>query len=390
MAAPTRSASGRDQGRLRDGSDMSGDGNRVEATAHLLAWYDVHRRHLPWRAAPGQLADPYVVWLSEIMLQQTTVAAVKSYHAAFLATWPSVTDLAEASLDDVMRRWAGLGYYSRARNLHACARAIVAAGGAFPRTEQGLRALPGIGAYTAAAIASIAFGVRAVVVDGNVERVITRLHGIETPIAASRPLIRRYAEARTPPTRCGDYAQAMMDLGATICTPRRPTCALCPLREDCIARRSGRQDILPVKPVKIQRPVRCGSVFVLRCAGRLLVRTRPPRGLLGGMTEFPGSAWDEKGDEDGSAQPLDAVWQRLGEPVEHGFTHFTLVLTIFTAHAPAGTPAPDGCRWIDETKLPAEALPTLMRKVAAAANRATPTADMSLHEPHERPGHLLE
>jgi A/G-specific adenine glycosylase len=339
------------------------------AAARLLAWYDGHRRALPWRALPGQHADPYAVWLSEVMLQQTTVAAVKAYYVSFLGAWPTVGDLAAAPVDEVMKRWAGLGYYSRARNLHACAQAVVAAhGGRFPGTEAALRTLPGIGAYTAAAVAAIAFDQRAVVIDGNVDRVIVRLNGIDTPIALAKPEIRRLADAQTPDARPGDYAQAMMDLGATICTPRKPACVICPLAEACVARITGRQDILPVKGVKAARPVRHGSVFyVRRASGEVLVRTRPPKGLLGGMTEFPGSAWDAAGDPDGAARPLAASYQRLIAPVEHGFTHFELVLTPFLATVAAKTPAPDGCRWISEAGLAGEALPSLMRKVAAAA-----------------------
>lgn len=333
----------------------------------LLAWYDRHRRVLPWRAPAGERADPYAVWLSEIMLQQTTVAAVKSYYATFLALWPRVADLAAAPIEDVMRRWAGLGYYSRARNLHACAKVIVAGGGRFPDTEGGLRALPGIGAYTAAAIAAIAFDRRAVVVDGNVERVVVRLNAIEAPITDARPAIRRLADALTPHSRCGDYAQAMMDLGATICTPRRPACVLCPLCEACVARRTGRQDALPAKAVKPERPVRHGSVFYVRQGPDVLVRTRPDKGLLGGMTEFPGSAWDALGDPDGIAGPMAARYRRALAPVEHGFTHFTLFLAVHVAEVAAGAPPPDGCRWVAEAALANEALPSLMRKVAAAA-----------------------
>lgn len=339
------------------------------AAARLLDWYDRHRRSLPWRALPGHRADPYAVWLSEVMLQQTTVAAVKAYYVSFLNAWPTVGDLAAAPLDDVMKRWAGLGYYSRARNLHACAQAVVFEhGGRFPTTEAALRALPGIGAYTAAAVAAIAFDKRAVVIDGNVDRVIVRLYGIETPIPLAKPDIRRLAEAQTPDARPGDYAQAMMDLGATICTPRKPACVICPLAEACVARISGRQDVLPVKVVKAARPVRHGSVFyVRREPGEVLVRTRPPKGLLGGMTEFPGSAWDAAGDPEGTARPCAASYRRLATPVEHGFTHFELVLTLFLATVDAKTRAPNGCRWISEAGLAGEALPSLMRKVAAAA-----------------------
>ncbi len=336
------------------------------AAARLLAWYDGHRRVLPWRAAPGQRADPYAVWLSEVMLQQTTVAVVKGYFAAFLQRWPRVTDLAAAPIEDVMARWAGLGYYSRARNLHACARQVASAGGLFPETEEGLRALPGVGPYTAAAVAAIAFGRRAVVIDGNVERVITRLHGIETPIRDSKALIRTCAAARTPDDRCGDYAQAMMDLGATICTPRRPACVICPVGDDCVARRTGQQHALPMRTVKPETPVRFGSVFFVRRAVDVLVRTRSPKGLFGGMTEFPGSVWDAVGDPEGLARPVPAAFRRCPIKVEHGLTHFTLVLTVYAAAVEAAT-APEGCRWVCEADLAGEALPTLMRKVALAA-----------------------
>lgn len=344
-------------GRSRAGQDGAGK---------LLAWYDRHRRVLPWRAPAGEAADPYAVWLSEVMLQQTTVAAVKSYFAAFLARWPDVTALAAAPTEDVMRAWAGLGYYSRARNLHACAKQV-AARGAFPDTEAALRELPGVGPYTAAAIAAIAFDRRAVVVDGNVERVIVRLHALERPIREAKAEIRGLAEARTPAARCGDYAQAMMDLGATICTPRRPACVLCPLAEGCRARGEGRQDSLPAKAAKPARPLRQGSVFYVRRGADVLVRTRPDKGLLGGMTEFPGSAWDAEGDPTGAARPLPARWRKLLAPVEHGFTHFELRLVVHVAEVPAGTLAPQGCRWIAEAGLAGEALPSLMRKVAAAA-----------------------
>ena len=340
----------------------------VDDADTLLAWYDRHRRVLPWRALPEREADPYAVWLSEVMLQQTTVAAVKSHFATFLEVWPRVGDLAAAPVEEVMRRWAGLGYYSRARNLHACAQ-LVAARGEFPGTEDELRALPGVGPYTAAAIAAIAFGRRATVVDGNVERVIVRLHALEQTIPRAKIEIRRLAEERTPSARCGDYAQAMMDLGATICTPRRPACVLCPLSQNCAARHAGRQNDLPVKPVKAARPLRFGSVFYVRRAGEVLVRTRPEKGLLGGMTEFPGSTWNAEGDPTAASRPLPATYRTLVAPVEHGFTHFELRLIVHVAEVPASTRAPAGCRWIAEAGLGGEALPTLMRKVAAAASR---------------------
>src|SRR5947209_10455714 len=261
----------------------------ADAAAELLGWYDRHRRRLPWRAEPGARPDPYAVWLSEIMLQQTTVAAVQKYFRAFLSRWPNVADLAAAPAEEVMKEWAGLGYYARARNLHACAKAVVRDhDGGFPQSEEALLALPGIGPYTAAAIAAIAFDQRAVVVDGNVERVVARLAAIDIPLPQGKPAIRAATEALTPDSRPGDFAQAMMDLGATICTPQRPACALCPLREFCRAFARGIEEQVPVKAVKPERPLRAGSIFVLRAGEKVLVRTRPPRGLLGGMTEFPG------------------------------------------------------------------------------------------------------
>lgn len=307
------------------------------------------------------------------MLQQTTVAAVKSYYASFLEAWPTVEALAAAPVDAVMARWAGLGYYSRARNLHACAQAIVADhDGRFPDTEAGLRALPGVGAYTAAAVAAIAFDRRAVVIDGNVDRVIARLYGIEVPVPLAKAEIRRLADAQTLASRFGDYAQAMMDLGATICTPRRPACVLCPLAGLCVARITGRQAVLPVKLAKAERPVRSGSVFhVTREPHDVLLRTRPSKGLFGGMAEFPGSGWDAAGDPQGLARPMPADYRRLPAPVTHGLTHFELILTCFVARVPADTPPPDGCRWVATAALAREALPSLMRKVAAAADKET-------------------
>ena len=338
--------------------------------AKLLAWYDRHARRLPWRAPPGAASDPYAVWLSEIMLQQTTVAAVGPYFLRFLSLWPDVGALAAAADEDVMREWAGLGYYSRARNLLACARVVAAGGGVFPQDEEALRALPGVGPYTAAAIAAIAFGRRAVVVDGNVERVVTRLFAIETPLPAAKPEIRSRADQLTPARRAGDFAQAMMDLGATICTPKRPACALCPINESCASRVQGTQETYPRRLPKSARPQRRGAVFVaLRADGAALLRSRPPRGLLGGMTEFPGSDWTADFDPGAAdhAAPLPLAWTRRPGEVAHVFTHFALGLTVFVAHAPQDAPAPPGARWVAASDLHAQALPTLMRKVAAHA-----------------------
>ncbi len=337
--------------------------------ADLLAWYDRHARRLPWRVPPderaaGVVPDPYRVWLSEIMLQQTTVAAVKSYYEAFLARWPRLDDLAAAPRDDVMAAWAGLGYYSRARNLKACAEAVAADhGGRFPDTEEGLRALPGIGAYTAAAVAAIAFDRPAVVVDGNVERIVTRLFAVETPLPAAKPEIRRLTERLSPPSRHGDFAQAMMDLGATICTPRRPACSLCPWTGGCAARAAGTQETFPRKAAKAERPVRHGTAFVaVRGDGAILLRRRPDKGLLGGMTEVPGTDWLPQPPP--AAPPLPGAWRSAGR-VEHTFTHFHLVLEVRTALTDA--PAPPDHWWSGSNAIAGEALPSVMKKVVEAA-----------------------
>ncbi len=337
----------------------------------LLAWYDRHRRRLPWRAMPGEAVDPYRVWLSEIMLQQTTVKAVAPYFAAFLARWPTVADLAAAPVEEVMKAWAGLGYYSRARNLHACAIAVARDhGGRFPADLVGLRALPGIGDYTAAAVGAIAFDLPAPVVDGNVERVVTRLEAVDEPLPGAKPLIRALVADMLDPQRPGDFAQAMMDLGATICTPRRPACALCPLSSFCTAAAEGSQEAYPKKAAKRTGALRRGAAFVVvRADGALLVRTRPPRGLLGGMTEVPGSDWSADLDVAVAlaAAPLPLPFRRLAGTVGHVFTHFPLELTVFKAEAPAGTPPAPGMRWIDAGAIAGEAFPTVMRKVLAHA-----------------------
>ena len=335
----------------------------------LLTWYDRHRRELPWRAKLGETPDPYRVWLSEIMLQQTTVTAVRPYFLRFLDLFPTVQALAEARSEAVMGAWAGLGYYSRARNLHACAKVVTAMGG-FPRTEAELRALPGIGPYTAGAIAAIAFGARAAAVDGNVERVMSRVHLVEIPLPAAKSEIHRLTFALVPPDRPGDFAQALMDLGATICTPKRPACALCPWMAPCRARAAGLQEALPRKTPKREGELRVGAAFVaLRRDGAVLLRTRPPKGLLGGMAEVPTSEW--RADYDVAKAvldaPLDARWQRLPVPVRHVFTHFPLELSVQVAKVASGTAAPEGMRWVPVARLGEEALPTLMRKVLAAA-----------------------
>ena len=342
--------------------------------AALLKWYDRHRRHLPWRSAPGERADPYHVWLSEIMLQQTTVKAVGPYYAKFLGRWPDVGALAAAPLDDVLRAWAGLGYYARARNLHACANAVNGQhNGRFPDTEAELRSLPGVGGYTAAAIAAIAFDRRAVAIDGNIERVIARLYAIETELPAAKPEIRRRAEALVPQRRPGDFTQAMMDLGATICTPKKPACGICPWMESCVARARGDAETFPRKAPKVEGRMRHGASFVVtRADGHVLVRTRPTKGLLGGMTEVPSTAWTHELEEaEARAQaPLRLKWRRLPGVVEHGFTHFPLQQMVFVARAPAKARAPAGMRWVGLDVLHGEALPNVMRKVIAHAGLA--------------------
>jgi A/G-specific adenine glycosylase len=364
--------------------EMKAETAEIEAqpAAALLAWYARHRRSLPWRASVGT-PDPYAVWLSEIMLQQTNVTTVKPYYADFLARWPTVERLAAAPLEEVMKAWAGLGYYARARNLHACAIAVVERyGGLFPQTEAELRTLPGVGTYTAAAVAAIAFGRHAVVIDGNVERVVARLFAIDVPMPAAKVPIRSAAESLTPNENCGDFAQAMMDLGSMVCTPRDPACALCPLAAFCRARATAAPDAYPVKAPKTTRPLRIGAAFYIRRAdGQVLVRTREARGLLGGMTEIPGTPWldeREKQVQDLLADvpaPLAVPLQPLSGEVEHVFTHFALRLRVYVGEAPIDTEPPAGFRFVPASVLDAEALPSLMRKVVAHA-RAPEFSDL--------------
>jgi A/G-specific adenine glycosylase len=341
--------------------------------AALLAWYDRHRRVLPWRAHPGESCDPYRVWLSEIMLQQTTVKAVAPYFTRFLQRWPNVQALAAAPLDDVLRMWAGLGYYARARHLHACAQAVVERhGGRFPASEFELTALPGIGRYTAAAIAAIAFGAPSVPVDGNVERVVARLFAIEEELPAAKPRIWQLAQTLGPERRSGDFAQAFMDLGATICTPKSPACALCPWMEGCAARARGDPESFPVKRPKKEGRLRRGAAFVvMRADGSVLLRTRPSTGLLGGMTEVPTTEWlhdFDAGTVLADAPPLQSPkWQLRPGVVTHVFTHFPLELVVYIGTVPAAAKAPRDMRWIPLADLPGEALPTVMRKVVAHA-----------------------
>jgi A/G-specific adenine glycosylase len=336
----------------------------------LLDWYDRHRRHLPWRAAPGTPpSDPYAIWLSEVMLQQTTVAAVKPYFTSFMAKWPTVDALAAADEADVMTAWAGLGYYARARNLIACARAVSRDhGGRFPDTEEGLRALPGVGDYTAAAVAAIAFGRRAIVIDANVARVTARLFAVETPMPAGRPELFRLTDGITPNDRAGDFAQAMMDLGATICTNRSPNCLICPFNATCTARIEGKADAYPVKAKKAAKPQRKGTAFWIERDRQVLLVRRPDKGLLGGMRALPSGAWTAA-DPGFADAPISAEWQDFGN-VAHVFTHFTLDLRVAGAIAPPGTKL-DGEWWPIE-RIEEAGLPTLF---ARAASRAIATMD---------------
>jgi A/G-specific adenine glycosylase len=365
----------------------------------VLKWYDANARDLPWRVGPaarkaGETPDPYKVWLSEIMLQQTTVATVAPRFEAFLARWPTVRTLAAAPPDAILSEWAGLGYYARARNLHRCA-ALVAERGDFPNTEEGLRALPGIGAYTAAAIAAIAFDRRAVVIDSNIERVTARLFAVETPLRKSKAEIRAAIGALWPKKRSGDFAQGLMDLGAMVCGPRNPNCGGCPLFAHCKARANGLAESLPRKAEKAERPTRCGAAYALvNRKGEMLFERRPEKGLLGGCLGLPCTEWvvsepplsaartsppQSRGRKtaafpppftgEASAKPTEgglannAIWRRAGT-VAHTFTHFRLELDVMTATAPKTFRATNGQRWLR----PEEArLPSVMKKAVERA-----------------------
>ncbi|WP_333833453.1 A/G-specific adenine glycosylase [Rubrimonas sp.] len=344
----------------------------------LLRWYDRAARALPWRVGPaerraGVRPDPYRVWLSEIMLQQTTVAAAGPYFARFTTLWPDVAALAAAPREAVLAEWAGLGYYARARNLHACAQ-TVAALGEFPEDEEGLRALPGIGPYTAAAVAAIAFDKPAAVVDGNVERVFARLFAVETPLPDAKPAIRARVAALVPNARPGDFAQATMDLGATLCAPRRPLCGACPWAAACVARARGIAETLPRKAPKAAKPHRCGVAFVaLRADGATLVETRPDSGLLGGMSGPVCTDWTAAPPDAAAvaaAAPFSADWIEAGAEARHVFTHFTLSLRVMVARAPLhAAPARGAFRPFDAAR---RAAPTALRKaldIGAAALR---------------------
>jgi A/G-specific adenine glycosylase len=341
--------------------------------ADLLAWYDRHRRRMPWRALPGQRPDPYAVWLSEIMLQQTTVTAVKPYVESFLKRWPAVADLAAAPVEEVMTAWAGLGYYARARNLHKCAGVVAGEhGGRFPDSEDALLELPGIGPYTAAAIAAIAFDRKATVVDGNVERVMARLFAVTEPMPKSKDTLRAHAATLTPAERSGDYAQAVMDLGATVCTPTSPACVICPWSAPCAARAQGIAEQLPVRGKKIDQPQRYGVAFwMVRKDGAVLLRRRPAKGLLGGMVEVPSTPWRDKQwsvKEAAALAPVKTKWRPLDGNVSHTFTHFKLELQTCVADlTPAQAKEFDDAIWTPIERLDAAGLPSVMRKVAKHA-----------------------
>jgi len=336
----------------------------------LLDWYDRNRRVLPWRSPPGEQADPYRVWLSEIMLQQTGVKTVIPYFEAFTTRFPTVEDMARAERDEVLRLWAGLGYYSRARNLHACAIEVVERhDGRFPDSVEALLKLPGIGAYTAGAIASIAFGRRVVAVDGNVERVLSRVYEVEEALPKARPLITRLAEDLVP-ERAGDFAQSLMDLGATICTPKNPACGLCPWSKECGARKAGTMLDYPKKLAKKAKRMRYGAAFVVRRTdGAVLIGTRPEKGMLGGMVEVPNSDWtmEPVAELAPLAPPLQAEWRHCGS-VDHVFTHFPLRLEVYVADVGMKVKAPEPYRWSSPNGPEGEALPTLFRKVLGVSN----------------------
>jgi A/G-specific adenine glycosylase len=341
--------------------------NADRLRAQLLAWYDANARDLAWRVGPaaraaGARADPYRVWLSEVMLQQTTTPHAAPYFLAFTARWPTVSDLAAAPDADVMAAWAGLGYYARARNLLACARAVARDhGGVFPDTEEALRSLPGLGAYTAAAVGAIAFDRSTNVVDGNVERVMARLFAVETPLPDCKPELRRLAATLVRDDRPGDWAQALMDLGATICRPRAALCDRCPISEHCAGRATGAPETYPRKAAKAERPHRFGVAYVLTRGPEVALVRRPPKGLLGGMLALPTSEWRAgrwSEAEAVAAAPARVAWREVGE-VEHGFTHFTLTLQLMRAEGEA-----DDVIWSPRGDL--DALPSVFLKAARA------------------------
>lgn len=352
-------------------SPQLGTGLPRPNSAAVLRWYDRHARELPWRIGPharraGERPDPYRVWLSEIMLQQTTVATVRARYIEFLQQWPDVRAMACAEVDEILAAWAGLGYYARARNLHKCAQVIANDyGGVFPDTPEELRALPGVGDYTAAAIAAIAFDRRAIVVDGNIERIVSRLFAIDTPLPAAKVEIRSYTDEIWPKSRHGDFAQALMDIGASVCRPKAPACMLCPMREACGAFEGATPERYPVKPAKKDKPNRRGIVYALvNSKGEILLEKRPDKGLLGGMLGLPGTPWQEE--PLGSHQqhaPANVHWKSAGD-IDHTFTHFHLALGVYIANAPKGFRRQQGQQWLSPERAK---LPTVMRKAVDCA-----------------------
>jgi A/G-specific adenine glycosylase len=338
---------------------------RPPASSHLLRWYDKNRRIMPWRALAGETADPYRVWLSEVMLQQTTVGAVAPYFQKFVKRWPTIRDLAASDLNEVLSMWAGLGYYRRARSLHACAQQLVADyGGNFPQDEAELLELPGFGPYTAAAVRAIAFEQRANVVDGNVERVVARIFAIKTPMPKGKAELRATAATLLPKSRYGDYAQALMDLGATICTPQNPKCGLCPWRKSCRAHALGIVKTLPRRAKAKAKPIRRAIAFILTNEqGEIFLQRRPKEGLLGGMMEVPSSAWKEGAMPTLTTArreaPTPAQWKLLPGMVRHTFSHFELEIAVASAKAGKATKG----IWVPQNKLQNEALPSVMRKI---------------------------
>jgi A/G-specific adenine glycosylase len=349
-------------------SALASEAKRKAIVAHVLAWWDLHRRTLAWRAKAGETPDPYRVWLSEVLLQQTTAQAAAPYYQAFIAKWPRVEDLAAASVEAVMSAFAGLGYYSRARNLHACAKEVARRGGKFPSVEAELRALPGVGAYTAAAIAAIAFGRRTAPVDGNIARVLARLIALEEPVARAQGELAAAARALAPSDRAGDFAQALMDIGAMLCRPRNPSCGSCPLAHHCAAFLAGVPEAYPKRAEAKTRLRRQGAVFFARRPdGAFLARRRPARGLLASTIELPGTSWTSNGPDGAPAEvaPVVARWRRLPGEVEQVFTHFALRLTVYATEFDGGAPA--GCFWVAPDAIRAVGFSSMMRKAVEHA-----------------------
>jgi A/G-specific adenine glycosylase len=367
LGADSKKAGHEVDGMSANVSALASEAKRKAIVARTLAWWDRSRRSLAWRAEPGEIPDPYRVWLSEVLLQQTTAQAAAPYYQAFTARWPRVEDLAGASLEDVIGAFAGLGYYSRVRNLHACAKEIARRGGTFPGEETELRALPGIGAYTAAAVAAIAFGRQTTPVDGNIARILARLLALETPIARARAELATAARALAPSRRAGDFAQALMDIGATLCRPRNPACGLCPLAGDCAAFQAGAPEVYPRRAEAKARPQRQGAVFFARRSdGAFLARRRPPRGLLASTIELPGTPWTSRSPDDlAGAAPVEACWRRLPGDVGQVFTHFALKLTVYATEFDGRAPA--DCFWVKPDAIGTAGFSSMMRKAVEHA-----------------------